>query len=44
MENTLIEFSDRKDGEVPWKLKKKIQNCQLRNKLRNCKKTKEGNK
>lgn len=35
MENTLIKFSDRKDGEVPWKLK---------NKLQRYKKTKEDNK
>lgn len=34
MENTLIKFSDRKDGEVPWK---------LMNKLQNCKKTKKDN-
>ena len=27
MENTLIKFSDRKDGEVPWKLVKKLQCC-----------------
>ena len=27
MENILIEFSDRKDGGVPWKLKNKLQNC-----------------
>ena len=26
MENTLRKFSDRKDGEVPWKLKKEFQN------------------
>ena len=26
MENTLTKFSDRKDGEVPWKLKSKSQN------------------
>ena len=44
MENTLIKFSDRKDGEVPWKLKKKIQNCQPKSKLQNCKKMKEDSK
>ena len=26
MENILIKFSDRKDGEVPWKLKKELKN------------------
>lgn len=31
MENTLIKFSDRKDGEVPWKLKNKSQNCKKMN-------------
>ena len=35
MENTLIKFSDRKDGEVPWKLKKKNHNCKPKNKLKN---------
>jgi hypothetical protein len=29
MENTLIKFSDRKDGEVPWKLKKRFQNYKM---------------
>lgn len=41
MENTLIKFSDRKGGEVPWKLKKQIQNCQLKNRLQNYKKMKK---
>lgn len=27
MEDTSINFSDRKDGEVPWKLKIKLQDC-----------------
>ena len=31
MENTLIKFSDRKDGEVPCKLKNKLQNCKKMN-------------
>lgn len=32
MENTLIKFSDRKDGEVPWKLKNKYRNFQKKKK------------
>ena len=44
MENTLIKFSDRKDGEVPWKLKKKIQKCQLKIRLQNCKKMRRDKK
>lgn len=33
MENTLIKFSDRKDGGVPWKLEKKLQNYKKTKKI-----------